>query len=107
MPKNSGIGRPVKFVINYGCLDDLYHDGLQTIVVDSSQEVRRLATKFIEVIPDDPDQYLDHVKAWDPETTILVLTHQDDDTFYFSAVRVGLASDLSDFMKFCQDFKDG
>lgn len=95
--------KSAKFVVVYGRTDFFAEEGLQTLFLSSPEEVRKLAKKFIKVIPDDPEPYLDDINKWDA-TQNLVITHQDDDTFLFSCTPIALTTDLKDFHKFVKDF---
>ena len=91
-----------KFAIIYG-RTDFFAEDLHGIFVASEKEVRDLATKFIKVIPDDPDVYLEDVKNWDP-TKALVIKHSDDDNFLFSCIPIILTTEFSEFEKYTEDF---
>jgi hypothetical protein len=91
-----------KFAIIYG-RTDFFAEDLHQVFVSTEAEVRDLATQFIQVIPDDPEPYLEDIKNWNPDSELLI-THQDDDTFLFQCKAISLTTDLSDFNKFVTDF---
>lgn len=76
-----------RFAVTYGRTDYFAEEGLRTIFVTHSDEVKQLASQFIQVIPDDLDSYKQDIKDWDG-TSPLVITHQDDDTFLFSVTPI-------------------
>jgi oligoribonuclease NrnB/cAMP/cGMP phosphodiesterase (DHH superfamily) len=94
-----------QYVIVYGRLDFTAiekddGDGLEVIQVASADEVRSLANQFINVIPDDLDWYQNYIKRWNEEDRLLI-THQDDETFYFSATRATM--NLGNFHRFIKN----
>lgn len=88
-----------KFAVTFGISNFFSDDGLKTIFASSAAEVKELATRFITVIPDDPDSYEDDVKAWDGQDT-LTITHDDDETFLFMATPIAATPVRSDFDSF-------
>jgi hypothetical protein len=89
-----------KFAITYGnIIDTSSVDCLHTIFVSSTQKVKKLALKFIKVIPDNIDNYTSDIENWNGEDKLLI-THQDDDAFYFSATLIQLTDDFSEFTNF-------
>ncbi len=76
-----------RYAVTYGRTDYFAEEGLRTIFVTHSDEVKQLASQFIQVIPDDLDSYKQDIKDWDGSST-LVITHQDDDTFLFSVTPI-------------------
>lgn len=93
-----------RFAVTYGRLNFMPgEEGLETLFVASTDEVKQLASQFIHVIPDDLPPYKKDIKQWDG-TGQLLIVHQDDDSFYFSAVPVAVSTDTSNFDGFVSDF---
>lgn len=95
------------FVITYGRLDA---GDLRVLTVNGLDAARALALDFIQVIPDDLVSYQAHINTWNADVP-LVITHQDDDSFFFSATWTpGLFWDneagagLPEFSAFCSEF---
>ena len=78
-------------------------DALQTIVSNSMEDVKSLARRFITVIPDDLDDYREEIDCWDGNS-VLMLDHQDDDTFLFLATPIAMMTDRSNFNAFVAEF---
>lgn len=76
------------YVVTYG---ELNGNQIKTVVVMGKEAVKKMASEFITVIPDDLEDYKKDIKAWKGKDA-LIFNHQDDDTFYFSAT-LGPASD--------------
>ena len=100
----------VKFAVTYGRTDYFAEEGLQTVFCNSVAEVKDLAKQFIYVIPDDLVDYKADIVAWSGKDN-LVITHQDDDTFLFSAVPVptskkAASEAMSKFASFVSMFQD-
>lgn len=93
------------FAVTYGLLDFFAEEGLRTLFLSTADEVRELAEEFITVIPDDLDDYRSDIQDWNGKDRLLI-RHQDDDTFYFSAVQVPTSPtmDFSDFHDFVRDY---
>lgn len=101
------------YVINYGRLltspvgDDYTNPEMVTIIAVGVDQVKRLALEFIHVIPDDLASYTQDITDW-TGTGALVLSHQDDDTFYFSATLAFMpldsTLDLSGFFAFTEAY---
>ena len=94
--------------ITYG---RVYNNEIVTFFVADMKDAKEIAKEFIKVIPDDPDEYVKDVNAWDGKAS-LVITHQDDDTFYFNATVCGFYHDTEDnnldreeFEMFVNDFR--
>jgi hypothetical protein len=68
-------------VITYGNMDG----DLRVLVVQDLATAKLVATQFVNVIPDDPEDYYRMITAWTGKTP-LGFTHQDDDCFFFNAV---------------------
>lgn len=98
-------------VITYGVLDSDASQALdlRSFLVPNATVARALAHTFLDVIPDDITGYQDQVNAWAGAVDApLVITHQDDDTFFFCAVQTGgcfmePTQDLSAFHRFVQE----
>jgi hypothetical protein len=95
-----------KFAIIYGRTDYFAEEGLRQVFVATVDEVKELALQFIDVIPDDLDDYKADINKWDG-SDVLTVTHQDDDTFLFKATPITVASgprDFADFAGFVSEF---
>jgi hypothetical protein len=93
-----------KFAITYGRLNFLPNeDGLETLFVETVGEAKNLALQFIQVIPDDPESYIEDVNEW-PGKDRLRIVHQDDDSFYFSVTPIQLTDDIAKFSQFVTEF---
>ena len=93
-----------KFAVTYGRLNFMPgEDGLETLFVGSIDEVKAIADQFIHVIPDDLPPYRKDIKRWTGNDQLLIV-HQDDDSFYFSAVPVKTTADMSAFATFVSDY---
>ena len=100
------------FVINHGRLDN---NQIKTIVVNDLSVAKRLALDFTQVIPCDPAGYQKRITEWTGNDSFL-MTHQDDDSFFFSAIwtpglfwnsedDVLVKSQLEQFKKFINTFR--
>lgn len=93
-----------QFAVTYGRLNfSPDEEGLDTVFLGSIDEVKELAGQFIHVIPDDLPPYKKDIKKWNG-TGQLLIVHQDDDSFYFSAVAIQQTTDLTKFSQFCEEF---
>lgn len=94
-------------VVTYGELNEGH---LKSIRLTSVNQAKELASQFIRVIPDELEWYEKEIKKWNGKEA-LVLSHQDDDTFYFSATVISAYTDpdrkprLAGFHKFVSDNK--
>jgi hypothetical protein len=94
-----------RFAVTYGRLNFLSdEEGLETLFVDSSDEVKRLASQFITVIPDDLEDYKADIKKWDGMSQ-LRFVHQDDDSFFFSADPIKTSTAFTKFSDFVSEFQ--
>jgi hypothetical protein len=95
---------PPQFAVTYGRLNFMSDEpGLETLFVGSSDEVKQLASDFITVIPDDLASYKKDIKKW-KGTDQLLIVHQDDDSFFFSAVPIAPSMDHTNFSNFVSEF---
>jgi len=93
-----------KYAVVFGRMDFSAEEGLITVFAASTAQVRKMASEFIQVIPDDLEGYEEDIKEWDGKAPLLI-THQDDDTFYFSATKInGVTEDMSAFSAFVSEF---
>lgn len=96
-----------KFVIAYGRVDTFVREGLSHVLVSSLDEAKAMATQFLSVIPDDVDQELNAIAAWDGNSKFEV-NHQDDDHFYFSAFPLTAnSSAMAKFTEWVEEFDAG
>lgn len=72
-----------------------FNNEIATFFVKDVEEAKKVAKEFIEVIPADLDEYVNDIDGWDGKAS-LVITHQDDDTFYFNATVCGFFLDIED-----------
>lgn len=93
------------YAITYGRIDIHACEGLHTLVVTSKDEAKDMAKSFIQVIPDDLDSYERDIDKWNGVDK-LVLTHSDDDSFYFSITRLSASGhdEFQNFTQFVQEF---
>lgn len=85
-----------------------HNNEIATFFVETVEEAKSLAADFITVIPDDLESYQADIDAWTGDSP-LVFTHQDDDTFYFNATKVGIyiepeGEGLDEFSQFVAAF---
>lgn len=85
-----------------------YNNEIATFFVKDTIEAKKVAKTFIQVIPDDLEVYIKNIDSWDGKVSF-VITHQDDDTFYFNATPCNFFmddtdSENSDFMDFVEAF---
>lgn len=93
-----------RFAVTYGRLNFMRGEsGLETLFVGTLDEAKQLASQFIVVIPDDLSPYKNDIKNWDGSSQLLIV-HQDDDSFYFSAVPVKSSDDFTTFSDFVAQF---
>lgn len=59
-------------------------DDLLTFQLESLEDVKSAARDFVNVIPDDLEDYLKDIADWDG-TGVFTVSHQDDDYFMFRA----------------------
>lgn len=99
----------MEYIVTYGRLDFFANKdndfGLETLIISSQESVREMALRFITVIPDDLDYYIQYINDWQGQEDILAL-HQDDDTFYFATKPITSTKDnLKNFNNFVTTFE--
>lgn len=96
-----------RFAVTYGRTDFFAEEGLETLLIATKEEVKQLALQFINVIPDDLDSYKEDIAKWNGKSRFII-THQDDDTFYFSvipfAAKVATKAEMAKFHSFVKEF---
>jgi hypothetical protein len=86
-----------------------HNNEIRTFFVSSMDKAKEVAKEFIHVFPAELESYVTFIDKWDGKDS-LVITHQDDDTFYFNATVVSVFLDFEDetsddtFTQFVKDF---
>lgn len=86
---------------------ELNNANLNVVTVKSVAEAKKLAIQFIKVVPDDIDEVIAEINAWNGEKAV-DWYHQDDDFFYISLTPVRLSTQpaaLKEFKSFVEDYE--